>query len=445
MSRREPLEAAVRALLEPPDLPFWAPAPPPAPLDPALAELLPQLAPGEWQQALSLALALRRNAVGRQAYVRAALVGGGLPDLLERIALDEGAGWPSARLRLLAGALRADPVRLPPLSVEERAAKSLQAALAYLDPAVRLPAEAWEAPRLSQPPDVAPGVVFPAAMIAEALQRAGQAPAPLIGAILERRSSLGWSYWSPEHLPPDTDTLGQVLQVLLPALTPAERGWLLNGPADRAASQVAADGAVPIFLADRATWSREAADALWPIRHCPAVTANLFTGLYLLDPGRYGEVAYRGARWLLAWQARESTWEGPSYLPPYGRYAACRFLSLLVGRAPQALDNIIRGKLAAERRTLLAEQQWDGSWGSPQATALNLSTLITLGEQGGALDAAALHLTETQQVTGCWRSEPLWLTPGPGVYPATYYESVPVTTALCLRALARWEEARRRI
>ncbi|HYG58383.1 MAG TPA: hypothetical protein VD902_10020, partial [Symbiobacteriaceae bacterium] len=212
-------------------------------------------------------------------------------------------------------------------------------------------------------------------------------------------------------------------------------------PAALAAAQVAEDGAVPVFVADGTTWTREAADALWPVTHCPAVSANLFTGLWLLDSARFGPVAQRGARWLLEWQAGTGQWEGPSYLPPYGRYVACRFLALLAGRVPADLDHQIRERLAGERDAVLTAQGWDGSWGSPQATALNLSTLLTIGARGAPADAAALYLTETQQVTGCWRSEPLWLTPGPGTYPAAYYESVPVTTALCLRALARWEAA----
>lgn len=443
MSRLEAIETAVRALLAPPNRPFWAPAPAPDPLDPALAALLPDLPPGAWQEELALALALRRNAVERQARLRAALTAGGLPDLLEHLALSGDGGWPALRLRLLAGALRADPVRLPPVPLRERVAAALRAALAYLDPAVRLPVEAWEVPRLSQPPEVGEGVTFPAAIIAEALQAAGQDPAPLVSLILGRRSQLGWSYWSPEHLPPDSDTLGQVLQALSPALASAERGWLLTGPADLAAAHIDADGAVPVFLADGATWSREAADGVWPVHHCPAVAANLFTGLWQCDPDRYGEPVQRGARWLLAWRERTGTWEGPSYQPPYGRYVACRLFSLLPDRVEAALDRTIREVLAAERSAILAEQRPDGSWGSPQATALALSTLISLGERGPQLDSAALHLTETQVVTGSWRSEPLWLTPGPGVYPATYYESVPVTTALCLRALARWDAVRR--
>ncbi|HYG59163.1 MAG TPA: hypothetical protein VD902_13970, partial [Symbiobacteriaceae bacterium] len=197
MSRLTELEAAVRSLLQPPDQPFWAPAPPPEPLHPALAELLPALAPGAWQQELQVAQALRRNPVLRQAYMRVALARAGLPDLLERLAATGDTDWAALRLRLLAAAWRADPVRLPPLSVAERVSTSLQAALAYLDPAARLPAEAWEVPRLSQPPEAGEGVVFPAAIIAEALLTAGQDPTPLVRAIVRRHTPLGWSYWNP--------------------------------------------------------------------------------------------------------------------------------------------------------------------------------------------------------------------------------------------------------
>lgn len=442
MSRLESVERAARALLEPPDLPFWAPAPGPEPLDPVLSDLLCELAPGEWQRDLALALALRRNWHQRQAYVRAALTRGGLPDLLERVALAE-TGWPSLRLRLLAGLWRAAPVSLPPLDMSSRVRAAVASALAYLDPETRLPAEAWEVPRLSQPPEVGEGVVFPAAMIAEALQVAGQKPTPLLRELIRRWTPLGWSFWNPEFLPPDTDTLGQVLQVLARSLEPRELERLTSGPAALAAAHVGEDGAVPVFLADGTTWSRKAADSFWPVRHCPAVTANLLSGLYALDSDGFAAEIERGARWLLAWRAETGGWEGPSYVPPYGRYVACRLLTQLAGHVPKAMDREIRERLDQERAATLSSQQWDGSWGSPQATALNLSTLLTLGEGGTAADAAALSLTEAQQHMGCWRSEPLWLTPGPGVYPATFYESVPVTTALCLRALARWEASRR--
>jgi len=138
------------------------------------------------------------------------------------------------------------------------------------------------------------------------------------------------------------------------------------------------------------------------------------------------------------------SWEGSSYVPPYGRYIACRIMAMLTGQLPTKLDKEIKQLLEVERSTILRAQGWDGSWESPQATALNLSTLLTLGVKGVEVDRAALYLTETQQVMGCWRSEELWLTPGPGVYPTTYYESVPVTTALCLRTLALWKDSRKR-
>jgi hypothetical protein len=162
-----------------------------------------------------------------------------------------------------------------------------------------------------------------------------------------------------------------------------------------------------------------------------------------LDGARFAEILMRGAAWLLEWREAHGDFNGPSYVAPYGRFVVCRFLSAVLPLCTPELASRIRQALAAEQESARTGQAFDGGWGTPQATALNLTALLELGERGPAVDAAAMYLCERQQTLGCWRSEPLWLMPGPAIYPAEFYESVPVTTAVCLRALAAWRRTSR--
>jgi hypothetical protein len=236
------VEVAVRALFEPRPVPRWTPAQPPEPLDAHLAGLLDQLALGPWNGELRLALALRRDPEQRKAAIRSALALAGLPDL---IAAKADRTWIGFRLRLLAAIWRAAAANPPALCVAERVDAAVRAAVGYLDPN-RLPIEAADVPRLGiLDPQGRFGLVFPVAVIGAALQEAGCDVTQLINAILtSRHQHLGWTYWAPELLPPDIDTLGQVLQVLAAGLPPGEAASVSSEAVTLAMAHIQPDGSV---------------------------------------------------------------------------------------------------------------------------------------------------------------------------------------------------------
>jgi hypothetical protein len=156
------------------------------------------------------------------------------------------------------------------------------------------------------------------------------------------------------------------------------------------------------------------------------VNANVV--LYLGD----GEVAAAACDWLLeiveAGDEESTYWY---YLDPLALYAALA-RAIAAGAGPLApASPAVAERVRARRRP-------DGSFGSPLATALAISTLALLDRADpGTVAIAAAYLAAAQRPDGSWPREAFTAGPPPPSPRSFWFGSEEETTALCLDALAR--------
>jgi squalene-hopene/tetraprenyl-beta-curcumene cyclase len=230
--------------------------------------------------------------------------------------------------------------------------------------------------------EIVSGDVFQRALVADALC---DMPAPwpdeladvLAGELayihkLRRCPMRGWSYYPElDELPPDADSLGQILQVTLllgrrdlapsfdepirQALCVGAFGdgsfstWILPPPAER----------TPLHERQSALVGGPSADA--------EIVSNLAYALMLLDRCRFKDELATAARWVAAQQQPSGEWTAKWYLGrAYSTYACTRFLAAF-GGYPATLE--------ITRRGLLDMQREDGGWGRD-------------GDESNALDTA---------------------------------------------------------
>jgi hypothetical protein len=244
----------------------------------------------------------------------------------------------------------------------------------------------------------------------------------------------GWNYTPDvQELPPDTDDLGQVTQVLHRL-----GGHALSMTCDEgirlALDASEPDGGIHTWILDpRAVSSADATvrEYLgimggWGVH--PEVVANFLYGLLLADPVRYAQPLQMGADYLRSVQAPEGSWSSKWYKGPY--YGTFRAVAVLAALAPrsEALD---RARLFLTSRQL-ASGAFGESGGDPLSTALACLTLAQLGEHQAAAHAEE-YLQSAQERDGgfpacTWISFPTM--DGP-----VDYGSRTMTTAFCLKAM----------
>lgn len=310
--------------------------------------------------------------------------------------------------------------------------------------------DAWEVQRwgfLGEPLLV--GNLFNPLLILESLLEAGQEIRPELSQLLARRLADGWHYYTDSaKIPPDTDDLAQILQLVgrtgLSALDAA-----LAGPLDVLAANIADLGFCPTWLCDGVNHRREEVDKKWFGNVCPGVMANLYYGLahysqhlnLMQSPtaGQYQSLLDQGVAYLIgAFDAEQRTWHAvhyPSHL--YVAYLMARLFAL-VGQQPACLA------VMAER--VLSEQSLDGGWfQQPQATACALLFLQALppalqAQSRQARQKALFYLLDAQDYDGSWPGAPLFVRPGrDGAYET--FAHAKLATAFVLRALARHHAA----
>ena len=241
--------------------------------------------------------------------------------------------------------------------------------------------------------EVASGDVFQRALIADALCELpppwSDALAPVLASELaylieSRRCPIrGWSYYPGiEMIPPDADSLGQILQVVL-RLDRRELLPLFEQPIDQAVHIGAlGDGSF-------ATWIVPPPGERTPLHERQAelvsrsadaeVVANLAYALARFDRQRFAGELTAAARWVASQQRRSGAWSATWYLgTAYATYVCARVLAAAGGFATQ---------LAAARRYMITTQQPCGGWArdgeapNPLDTALALLALDATGER----------------------------------------------------------------
>jgi squalene-hopene/tetraprenyl-beta-curcumene cyclase len=187
----------------------------------------------------------------------------------------------------------------------------------------------------------------------------------------------GWRYF-PElmDLPPDTDDLAQVMQVLWRAGRQADITDACEPVLQLLLRENAhADGSLETWIVPttRRTPQQERhaelVAKLWGSGGDPEVVANLVYALFLYDFQRFSDVIARANQYIEAHQSSEGYWKTRWYLEPYYGIYAC--LRALCATNAESLSI----KRAAE--FLRRAQNADGGWGK-EAQSDPLSTALAL-------------------------------------------------------------------
>jgi hypothetical protein len=239
--------------------------------------------------------------------------------------------------------------------------------------------------------DVASGDVFQRALVVDALCELSppwpNVLAPVLTSelayLLEARRCpvRGWSYYPRlEMIPPDADSLGQILQVVL-RLGRHDLSSMFEEPIHQAVHVGAlGDGSFATWIVPprgERTPLQERQAALVSKSADVEVVANLAYALIRFDRSRFERESTSAARWVASRQRASGTWSATWYLgTAYASYVGSRLLAAC-GRFTE--------ELAAARRHLVSTQDRDGGWGrdgevpNPLDTALSLLALDAIG------------------------------------------------------------------
>jgi squalene-hopene/tetraprenyl-beta-curcumene cyclase len=302
------------------------------------------------------------------------------------------------------------------------------------------------------------GDVFQRALIADALCDAeaalGCSLRPVLDNevqhILEQRiesSTGGWRYYSnlPE-LPPDADSLAQVMRVLV-------RTGRRNAVIEHCEAPLRVlleqdrhpDGSFETWIVPttaRTLLEERHAELVrtgWQGGADCDVMANLIVALRLYDPVRFADVIRTAAHYVIAQQNSDGTWATRWYFgPSYGMYICLRALED---------DRVGAGTVQRTAEFLRRCQHEDGGWGTEApsdalATALALLGLAAAQKMAGdrsdrqRAERALEFLLGNQEAGRAWPALKL-INVGKG----TYYGSRTVTTAFVLKAALAWATA----
>jgi hypothetical protein len=269
------------------------------------------------------------------------------------------------------------------------------------------------------------GTVFPRALIVDALTDANELLHGLLDPLLAEEVDIvvaskrkeGWAYFCElTELPPDADTLAQVLQVLI-------RNGAWNAIEEHARSLVelavressAVPGTVSTWLIPAAGRTemqerqREYVRRAWGDTLDTEVIANFLYALSLLDPTRYRAFLAAGTSYVTDAMEPEGWWRSTWYQGPYyGTYVALRLLARMSQGAP-----------GASLEFLLSAQRPSGAWGSEDAdevlsTALALLALLVArrastarrSELDASVDRGVAWLTDRCRTPDDWGRDP---------------------------------------
>ena len=260
----------------------------------------------------------------------------------------------------------------------------------------------------------------------------------LVSAKLKRVRG-GWSYFpSLPELPPDADSLGQVLQVLVRSKY-EKIDEEVSDPISLLLSQCSYDdGSFETWIVDNNDTSRETAiiknaiENMWKMRKGKdnGVLANILYGLYLYDFEKLKSRIEKGVDCLEKRQSKEGCWTSTWYWGNYyGTYVAVRIIKAIKPDSPT---------LKKAKKFLLNSQNFDGGWGDlgsdPLNTALALLSLSLLESQNHECYIKGIsYLFSTQNKRGYWdRVRFIKMDTGETILT---YSSKTITTQFCLKAL----------
>jgi hypothetical protein len=249
----------------------------------------------------------------------------------------------------------------------------------------------------------------------------------------------GWSYISevPE-LPPDTDDLALVLQLLC-RIGGSSLALTCEEPIRLALAGEREDGGVETWILDPNERSELGSDMRTYVQMTrsggvhPDVVANFLYGLAYYDAKRFHDELVRGSEYLERSQGVEGAWWSRWYSGPY--YGTFRAVLALATIAPES-NALVRAQNFLEK-----QQRFDGSWGEdaaePLATSLALLALSASRADGSekCIERGLAFLTAAQEEDGGWPACPFIAFSASDGVTLHSYGSRTITTAFCLKAL----------
>ncbi|HSR67386.1 MAG TPA: prenyltransferase/squalene oxidase repeat-containing protein [Acidobacteriota bacterium] len=264
----------------------------------------------------------------------------------------------------------------------------------------------------------------------------------------------GWAYFPDwRFMPPDADTLGQILQVLLRSGARRRIEELCGEPLRVLFEEnmneqglfdtwiIPADGRSPL----QEKQAQLARGDYWAGAD-PEVMANILYPLFLYDPQKYGWAIEKGAAYMESRQKEDGSWDSKWYDDHY--YAAYVIMRFLNVAAPASAS------LAASADFLRRSQRDDGGWSTRErgesdalSTALALLGLSLAPQHSRTREDArrawrAWGFLESQVCgRGRWPACPFLVTVRPlesGERLVDIYQSKLITTAYVMKAALAW-------
>ena len=253
----------------------------------------------------------------------------------------------------------------------------------------------------------------------------------------------GWSYFPdlPE-LPPDVDSLAAALRLF--ARIAPEYSHLCEESINLVLNNIQAAGSLETWIVapTNNTIQRQAmtrgVECYWGNTIDVDVCAHFWSALLTHDRQQYGDIARKGAEYVVSRQCDDGTWIATWYWgPAYGTGLCLHLLyelDVVDDPANKATDYFIES------------QREDGGWGwdgqtIPLETALAIWLIIRFGNnlKGILVEQAGKFLMEHQSLEGNWDATP-WIKMELGRVNdkrkhILTYQSTTLTTAFCLRSL----------
>ncbi len=325
----------------------------------------------------------------------------------------------------------------PPSLVAELDRSIAMAVEALLDdPELR---ESWEVQRWGGPfPRTCIARVFPVGLCLLALATASVDISSCATSLLSLRCADGYRYFEGfDGIPPDTDLLGIVLQLVARIPADPELADSLVWPVELVEKNTRLDGEIPVWLEEHLREPVPEGAPRWQGSRCLAVAANCVVGL--LEAGV--AVAEGFIDRVIGWIVRMWRTDGMNAVFFYGlSYTSLIFARLLELAEQQLKDQSVHDELVAivddiEAR-IITSRGCNGGFGSVMDTACCLAVLTIRSTASFDPWPAIAFLAARQTHDGLWPAEPLYPVPGKDHAPAAH-GARPINTALCLYAFAR--------
>lgn len=255
----------------------------------------------------------------------------------------------------------------------------------------------------------------------------------------------GWSYF-PEYslLPPDTDDLAQVIQLLV-----RSNYSIINDLIDEPLNLLMNynnndDGTFKTWILDPLDESeqqqklKKAVQNYWGDYYGRdiEVTANLLYSLFLYDKNRFIEIIDRGIERIVKSREAQGHWKSVWYCGPYyGTYIVARLL---------AETNFRTDCLLETKKFILSSQNNDGGWGINKSDPLNTALAVLIlkyidkvydSDSRPFFEKAISYLEREQLNIGSWKNIP-FIKMKIGERELTY-GSETISTAFVLKALTK--------